>query len=160
MLIVLPTFHIRKVLPSLQPYIPYREGKADFRRVANTLQSPVSIIDSNGDHVLGCDHGQRQGALRDILRHEQGIYGNSLERLSDTFHPDYTDSRPNYVLLDVSINTTEIFRLVEGVKASNSYPLFYSSVVTSENPSPQPTWKTLYPTWIMSNTRAVAHTLL
>ena len=41
---VYPTFHIIiwKVIPSLQPYLPYTEGKADFRLVANILQSMLA----------------------------------------------------------------------------------------------------------------------
>ena len=39
-----PTFHTWKVIPSFQAYLPYyTDGKADFRLVANILQSPVTI---------------------------------------------------------------------------------------------------------------------
>lgn len=75
-----------------------------------------SLIDPNGDHLLGCGQGplriRRHDALRDILyqalvqdnpsvRREQRISGDSHDRPGDIYHPDFANGRPTY--FDISI---------------------------------------------------------
>jgi len=70
-----------------------------------------AVIDSFGDHLLGCSCGPlrigRHDALRDILFHallqdcsqvrrEQRVTGDSQTRPGDIFHPDFSDGRPGY----------------------------------------------------------------
>ena len=75
-----------------------------------------SVIDPNGDHLLGCSHGpfriRRHDAIRDIIyeallldnqsvKREQSASSQSRNRPGDIFHPDFSNGRPTY--FDISV---------------------------------------------------------
>ena len=110
-----------------------------------------SVIDHNGDHLLGCGHKllriHRHESLCDIVYHllhqggpfirrEQRLSGASQDRPCDIFHSDFLNGKPTYFDLTVRnslqpgiINLSSISAGVAGLQGEQSKNSKYASTV-------------------------------